>query len=56
MMRVYGYDEKTAEKKLKEIESEKPKVALPVSNMGGDNPFNKNSESEEDNDDDTKNE
>lgn len=48
MMRVYGYDDQTAENKLKEVEDEKPKVALPVSNMGKDNPFNQNKNDEGD--------
>lgn len=42
IMRLYGVDEKSAESMLAEMEKEKPKVALPISNMGKDNPFNQN--------------
>lgn len=36
MMRVYGIDEKTADERLKQIEDEKPKIALPESTIGND--------------------
>lgn len=41
MMRIYGYDEKTAEDKLKEINKEKT-ANLPAMGLGKPNPFSKN--------------